>query len=247
MNDFLIALQFLTRIPVPLKIEWNDENVANSLLYYPIVGVLIGALLVFIVSVLSTDKNEMLIAALVLAAWVVITGGLHLDGLADSADAWVGSQGDKQRALEIMKDPQAGPIAVVVLIVVLLIKFSAIYSLLINQMEYGLLILSLVLGRSVPLVLFVNTPYVRAQGLGSAMVNYFPHKKVKAVLGFVAVTSVLFMGLVNGVILLLLCAITIWILRSLMMKQLEGMTGDTIGAAIEIIETLVLCVIVFSR
>jgi adenosylcobinamide-GDP ribazoletransferase len=68
----------------------------------------------------------MLHAALLLTVWVLLSGGLHLDGLADSADAWLGGFGDRERTLTIMKDPRSGPIAVVVLVLVLLLKFCAL-------------------------------------------------------------------------------------------------------------------------
>ncbi len=244
MNAFLIALQFLSRFPVPLKMEWDDKSVAASLLYYPLVGVLIGFLLAALAGLLSGDSHVMLAAALVLAAWVIISGGLHLDGLADSADAWMGSQGNKQRALEIMKDPQAGPIAVVVLILVLLIKFSALYSL-IKQMDFWMILLPVVMGRCVPLVLFLTTPYVREQGLGSAMARCLPQKKAQGVLLLAGLFILVSVGLVNGGILIAFSLFVLWLLRRLMLKHIDGMTGDTIGGAIEIIEALALCLIVF--
>lgn len=242
MNNFLIALQFLTRLPLNIKIDWQDEKVAASLLWYPAVGVLIGVLVVFVAQLFAVD-NAMLAAAITLTVWVIITGGIHLDGLADSADAWVGGYGDKKRALEIMKDPQAGPIAVIVLLVVLLIKFSALYSLLM-QSEYWLIMFAIVLGRCVPLFLFLTTPYVREQGLGSAMAKHFPRQPAIAVLVLLAVTILFLSGVFNGFLLISVTLLTLGLLRYLMLKSIDGMTGDTIGAAIEVTEAVVLCVLV---
>ncbi|RDH81587.1 MAG: adenosylcobinamide-GDP ribazoletransferase [endosymbiont of Galathealinum brachiosum] len=243
MTAFLIALQFLTRFPLNFNIEWTDENVARSLLWYPVVGFLIG-LCIFVISSLLAEQNSILVAAIILSVWVIITGGLHLDGLADSADAWVGSHGDKKRALEIMKDPQAGPIAVIVLVLVLLIKFSAINSLILNN-EIYLLIAAPVIARCVPLTLFLTTPYVREQGLGSAMAAYLPRELAWTVLSVVSIVSLFFLGFVQAVVLILVVACVLWYLRYLMVKFIGGMTGDTIGAAIEFVEVVVLMAIVF--
>lgn len=243
INNFLIALQFLTRVPVNIELDWKDKNLAASLLWYPLVGVLIGGMLVLLANVLADSDNNLLVAAVILTVWVAITGGLHLDGLADSADAWVGSHGDKQRALEIMKDPQAGPIAVVVLVLILLTKFAAIVSL-VSQSEAWQIILAVVFARCVPLLLFLTTPYVREQGLGSAMAKYLPRQAAQVVLFFLGVALLSVTGSMSGLLIIGTALSVLWILRFLMLKHIEGMTGDTIGAAIEITEVVVLCSLV---
>ena len=115
MTPWWVALQFLTRLPVRLAGMPSPQQIGRSLLWYPLVGLLIG-LLLFALQQLLGGLSLMLQAALLLAVWVGVSGGLHLDGLADSADAWVGGFGDRARTLEIMKDPRSGPIAVVVLV-----------------------------------------------------------------------------------------------------------------------------------
>ncbi len=243
MHSFLIALQFLTRLPLNINASWQAENIAKSLLWYPVVGALIGAVL-FLLARVMPSSHSLLVGALVLSAWVLVTGGLHLDGLADSADAWLGSHGDRQRALDIMKDPQAGPIAVIVLVLVLLVKFGAIVSLL-EHNALWLLIVPPLSARCVPLVLFMSTDYVREQGLGSDMAEYFPHSPARRVLLFVAALLLFLTGILNGLLLMAVVVLVIWLLRSLMLKHIGGMTGDTIGASIEIIEAVVLSLLVF--
>ena len=238
-----MAIQFLTCFPLKINIEWKQDTVAASLLWYPLVGFIIGASL-FGFSSIPMAQNSMLLAAIILSVWVVITGGLHLDGLADSADAWVGSHGDKTRALEIMKDPQAGPIAVILLVLVLLIKFSAINSFILQEEVY-FLIAPPIIARCVPMILFLTTPYVREQGLGSGMAEYLPRNLAWAVLGFVFVICILFLGVVQGALLIVVVGCVLWYLRYLMVRWIGGMTGDTIGAAIEIVEVVVLVFLIF--
>jgi len=243
MQAFLIAIQFLTRLPLKINIEWKQETVATSLLWYPLVGFIIGVCL-FGFSSIPVAQNSMLFAAIILSVWVVITGGLHLDGLADSADAWVGSHGDKNRALEIMKDPQAGPVAVILLVLVLLLKFSVIYSFILQEEVY-FLIVPPVIARCVPMVLFLTTPYVREQGLGSGMAEYLSRNLAWIVLGLVFVICMFFLGIVQAVLLVVVAGCVLWYLRYLMVRCIGGMTGDTIGAAIEIVEVVVLIFLVF--
>lgn len=243
MHPFLIALQFLTRIPVISNSEWQAENTGKSLHYYPLVGLIIGVILMLVAYVLQ-NQSPMLVAALTLCCWVLITGGLHLDGLADSADAWAGAHGDKQRALDIMKDSRAGPMAIVILLLVLLVKFSALYVLLQLEMP-ALLLVAPMLGRTAVIILFITTPYVREQGLGSDMKAYLPQQNAYVVLALVAVMLFILTGFVQAIVLSAIGLVTLWFLRHLMLKRIGGMTGDTVGACIEICEAVILCAMVF--
>jgi len=117
-RSFLIAVRFLTRLPVTDPGPVSTPDLGRSIAYYPVVGLVIG-LLVWGLSrlLISFDVADLdLDAALVLVVWVWLTGGLHLDGLADTADAWIGGMGDRRRTLRIMKDPRSGPFAIMVLV-----------------------------------------------------------------------------------------------------------------------------------
>lgn len=232
----LIALQFLTRLPVSLPGMPQAAELGRSVLWYPLVGVLIGILLLLADGLLS-GALLLLHAALLLALWVLLSGGLHLDGLADSADAWVGGYGDRQRTLEIMKDPRSGPIAVVVLVLVLLLKFAALVALLDKGAWAGLL-LAPWLGRSLLPALFLTTPYVRAGGLGAAISEHLPRERLPLVL-LVNAGLMLLLGW-SGVVALIAAGVTFACVRRSLMQRLEGTTGDTAGALLELAECSVL-------
>ncbi len=142
------------------------------------------ASILFAIASLLHALPIILLSSLILVVWIWLTGGLHLDGLADTADAWVGGFGDKERTLAIMKDPSCGPIGVLSLIILCLIKWSAIYVL-IEQQHYSALILFPILGRLAPLFLFLTTQYVREKGLGSSIAEFIP--KIAAVMSFCTV------------------------------------------------------------
>jgi adenosylcobinamide-GDP ribazoletransferase len=177
-----------------------------------------------------------LIAAIILTIWVLITGALHLDGLADSADAWVGGLNDRERTLEIMKDPYCGPIAVALIVLVLLLKWLAISHLL-KMEQSAFLIVVPMLSRGVIVILFMTTLYVRDSGLGSAFTQSMPEEKnLWSMLAVCAISYWLFASYFS----LILVVISVILLRSMMVKRIGGLTGDTVGATVELSETVAL-------
>lgn len=230
MTPLWIALQFLTRLPVRLAGMPTLEQTGRSLLCYPLVGGVIGLLLLVVAQLLDAAPVP-LQAAILLAVWVALTGALHLDGLADSADAWMGGFGDRERTLTIMKDPRSGPIAVVVLVLLLLLKFVALLALLEQGSHLGLLLVP-VLGRAALVALFLSTPYVRAGGLGEALANHLPRSAAVVVLALTSLACLLF----GGFWMMLTAAGIFFWLRRMMLQRLGGTTGDTAGALLEVLE-----------
>lgn len=243
MTPFWIALQFLTVLPINLKTMPSAKQNGQAILFYPFVGLLIG-LILFGVSLILVKLPILLIASIILVLWIWLTGGLHLDGLADTADAWVGGFGDPERTLRIMKDPTCGPIGVLSLVVVCLLKFAALYVLL-EQHLNAFLILVPVLGRSVPLFLFLTTVYVRDKGLGRSITDFIQKKLTWTV--FVITIALLYMFKWLGLVTFICFIAVLFYLRALFIKRIGGITGDTVGAAIELIETgLILSFVVAS-
>ncbi len=239
-----MALQFLTQIPVVFKQYPDDRTVAGSLIFYPWVGLLIGGCLALVAVMFSSfwpTLPSFFSAAFILSIWVLLTGALHLDGLADTCDAWLGGIGSKERTLAIMKDPCSGPIAVVVLFCTLLLKLSAIVSI-IEADCLVLLIVAPLIARSVLPALLLYTPYVREQGIAQVLKQYAPKTRVliSSVLALVIASAM-------GYVLVGLIAIAVTILiRNMTLKRLSGLTGDIAGACIEIVESVVIIALVFA-
>lgn len=236
---FLIAISFLTRIPVKHKQEIKPADVGQSLLYYPLVGLLIGLILylsLILIQWLSASLSVDVIAAVVLIVWVLITGGLHLDGLADSADAWAGGLGSQQKTLDIMQDPYCGPIGVSIIVLLLLLKWTALSALIQSGSELAIIVIPL-LSRALVIALFMTTCYVRDNGLASLMAKNLPSEQS---LWMVLVLAVFVYFSLANMLSILLLALTAVGIRWLMLKRIGGMTGDTIGAVIEISEGIAL-------
>ncbi|MFW9485401.1 adenosylcobinamide-GDP ribazoletransferase [Xanthomonas euvesicatoria pv. euvesicatoria] len=235
IDGLLAALGFLTRMPVPARVFARPGAQARSLPWYPAVGLLIGA----VVSALAwclRDAAALLGAAMLLSSWVWFTGALHIDGLADTADAWVGGMGERARTLAIMRDPTSGPMAVTAIVLILLLKCTALAALL--PTAPGGVWLAPLLARTALVAAFLTTPYVRAGGLGSGLVGSArAGLLLSLLLGLACAFAV---GRLRG---MLACAVTGVVLvmwRRACLQRLGGMTGDTCGALVEISETAVL-------
>lgn len=233
---FGVALQFLTRLPLRMDSPPTAQEQSHALLFYPAVGALLGAALAGMGAFTAwLDVPAGLAGALMLAFWVALTGALHLDGLADSVDAFAGGRGDRQRTLTLMKDPHCGAFSVVTLILLLLIKAMALITLS-TRLSPGFLLLPPLLARTAVPWLFLTTPYVRPEGLGRALADHLPRKP----LWFICLTSlacvVAGFGYL-GFIALLMAALVAWLWRQKIMEHLQGTTGDTAGALVELVET----------
>lgn len=237
LRPFLIAAQFLTRLPIPRLNTITERDTGRSMLFYPLVGLIIGLLLAALLLVMGKAPPA-LQAALLLAVWVLITGGLHLDGLADSADAWVGGLGDRERTLAIMKDPNCGPAGGVAIVLVLLLKFAALDAAVVSG-DWTALLLAPVLGRTAPPLLFLTTPYVRRQGLGSTLTGHLPRRTAALVTAATAAAILLSAG-INALWPVISATGVFALCRAMMVRRIGGATGDTAGALVEITETAVL-------
>lgn len=234
MSPFLLALQFLTRIPIPIAVEPTAKNLGNSVLYYPVVGLIIGLFLFASAHLLANVDNH-LSAALILTLWVGLTGGLHLDGIADCVDGWIGGQGNIEKSLHIMKDPNAGPMGVTALILLLLLKYAAL-TVLLNNNALIFLVIAPVIGRASVLFLMLSSNYIRANGLAETMIQNLPQNKAIAVT-LLAITLYLLLGSIGSTLALLLFAI---VLRKVFIRFFAGITGDMLGASVELHELLIL-------
>jgi len=239
-RPFLLALQFLTRIPTPQLSDTKDKEIGLSQYYYPLVGLIIGLLLLLASNIISLSSAS-LEAALLLSIWIMVTGALHIDGLADCADAWVGGYGDKDKTLAIMKDPQSGPVAVTLIVCLLLIKFAALEAIISNN-RWSALILAPVIARSLLPLLFHTSPYIRPNGLGALLIQAQSLPLLLISLTLSSLLTVYLLGF-SAIIVLIISLSVLLLIRSISLKRLNGFTGDVAGALVELAEMTVLITI----
>ncbi|HKJ71910.1 MAG TPA: adenosylcobinamide-GDP ribazoletransferase [Gammaproteobacteria bacterium] len=244
MRALRLAVALLTRLPVGAPADPTDADLGRSVAFYPLVGLGLGLVLAA-AAALAGQGPGLLAAVLVVTLWAAATGFLHLDGLADSADAWLGGHGDAERTLAILKDPYAGPAGVAAVVLALLIKVAALAPLLAAGGAAAALVVAAVLARAGAAGLLLTTAYVRPGGLGEVQAANLPRPAVWLAVGL-SVLLALILGGVTGFAVLVFAGIVLVFLRWLMVRRLGGVTGDTLGAAIEIGEAVVLVVFAYG-
>ncbi|MGB9839401.1 adenosylcobinamide-GDP ribazoletransferase [Thermovenabulum sp.] len=220
------ALLFLTRFPQFLKTPITEKDLQRSVCFFPLIGAFIGGILYAIFFALKGLLEESFLCALILTAETVITGGIHLDGLADTSDG-IFSGKEREKKLEIMKDSRVGAFGVIAIVLDFLLKFSGILSIL--KENPLLLIIVPVAGKWLISFGIVFFPYLREKGLGKAFncgkgrIRFFISSFICVIICgiilklkvFYFLTALIFSGLIFSFYI---------------MKELKGMTGDTYGA-----------------
>ncbi|CAH2212322.1 adenosylcobinamide-GDP ribazoletransferase [Tepidibacter aestuarii] len=245
MNRFLGILTFLTRIPVHANIEF-DENFNKGMIYFPTVGLILG-ILYFFVTYIATKLFGIYIGSVIFVlCGVVLTGGLHLDGVGDTFDG-IYSYRDKERILEIMKDSRLGTNALLAILFVILLKIGFVYKI-INSNIYYLTILMPIYGRLSIAFASYNNKSPRKNGMGNVFIGQINKTQIAICCAFTVVYIVL-LNVVFGLDLKLMIyniifMIVLWILIRLYTKYITniigGITGDILGCICELTEVIYL-------
>ena len=232
---FWIAIAFLTIIPMPFKKEPKEREIASSLVFFPIVALLIGLLLFLANWGLGEVFSPVVTAAFTLLVWILISGAMHLDGLADSCDGLAGNTAEKR--LEIMKDSHTGAFGVVGISLLLLVKFAAIVSL--SGWEWEALVLAPVFGTWAMVLAITVFPYARKNGVGQAFKQGATIFKLLIATIITLAAAALLAGWWGVVIMAITCLVTV-LVGVFFKSRLGGLTGDTYGAIKEVSEAIVL-------
>jgi adenosylcobinamide-GDP ribazoletransferase len=232
------AFGFLTVYPLRASDTWTPETLGSSMVYYPLVGTFIGLALWGLAVLLSVLFPPSIVSVLLLAGSLLVTGGLHIDGLADTVDGLSGSY-NREDALRIFKDPHVGSMAVAGVVVVLLVKYACF-----NALSHEALLPSLVamatLSRYAMVQMACFSPYARPTGgLGEPFVRGIRQEHHLVAL-CLALGSVLLFGGLRGVCIGVLVGLATLGLQVYFRQRLGGITGDVLGATNELNEALVL-------
>ena len=240
MKRFLVALQFLTILPVKVS-SVRSKDFGRSLRYFPLVGLLIGLTLCLIAN-LTSFLPDIVSAAFIVALSIVLTGGIHLDGLADTCDGFYGSR-SKERTLEIMRDSRIGVMGVTGVVIILLFKFTFIASMPSVILTRSLILMA-VFGRWSQVFGCYISSYARKEGKAKDFIKYATVRDFLYASIF-TVAVFLFVAGLKGIVLLVIPTLITLLFIYYAKKKIGGMTGDTIGALNEIAETAMLFVCIF--
>lgn len=249
MKRFLLLLSFMTRIPIK-EVEYDREELGKSMIFFPLVGVIIGIFLIFTYRIfLMLTSNFLITSIFIVLVEILLTGAIHLDGLADTFDG-IYSYRDKDKILEIMKDSRIGTNGVIALLVTLCLKISCIYFLISYGLNY-ILVIYPIIGRLASLSSCVFSPYAKKDGMGKCFVDYTNKKSLLiaflySLIFFFSVIreSVFEIGLFIAIALPLIILIFSFLFSKKMERTIGGITGDTLGALLELSETLYLILVV---
>ena len=230
------AIGFLTILPV------SPPDAAGALArahaWFPAVGLLLGGMIaLFDLALRALHLPVLLASALLVAALAALTRALHLDGFMDTCDGLLGGF-DRERRLEILRDPHVGAFAVVGVVCLLMVKLAALTALPAGS-RTGVLILFPCLSRAAMLLVMESFPYARRAGLGTRFVNHGSRFGPWAGLLIAAAAAVALTGL-PGLALAALAAATAWAVGAWATRLLGGVTGDVYGAVNETAEVAVL-------
>ena len=232
----ILALQFLTRLPTPQVRDFRPEDLSRSAVWFPAVGVVVGALVAAAVW-LGGAREPWLGALLGTLVWTWVTGALHIDGLADLADALGAGHARPERIREVLADPRCGSFAVVAIVLQLAVKLVALHV--VARAGFAWSIVWICAAARLGPLYWVRALPPFAPGSGERFAWHIPPA---ALTGWGLALGIL--ALANPPLLLTAVAIFLW--RLFLARALGGQTGDALGAGIEIVESVGVLVLAFQ-
>ncbi|HEY6411299.1 MAG TPA: adenosylcobinamide-GDP ribazoletransferase [Ktedonobacteraceae bacterium] len=248
-SEFVAAVRFLTVFPLPGNTPIFDKEAVTSRIvigceYFPLVGLLLALLLWLLVLILAPLVPQLVLAALLVVSLVILTGGLHLDGLMDTCDGLFGGS-TRERKLEIMRDSHVGSFGVLGAACILLLKFALFASINVHSLPLALLI-ALPSARWAMVLMLRVFPGARPTGLGAAFHQAVTIERL-LVAGIVALAIVLIVGQFIGLLVWIAVTAAALVMGFWIYRNIGGLTGDSYGAIEEVVEVVALLVLVIVK
>ena len=242
MSDFLLALQFLTIIPINLK-SVKENALAQPMIYFPLVGAILGWSFGWLDNIFSIwGFNHLAISVIIFAVLTIFTGGLHLDGLSDTFDG-LGCRGDKEKVLAVMRDSSTGSFGVMAIVFALFLKVSFFYSISFMSKSVALVLMCTVSRYAMGLMIGLF-PYARVDGKAKAFIDGV-NLKILCLSGVIAAVIVFLALKWMGLLILVVTLIVAYGFTWGYAKKINGITGDVLGSVNELCEIIVLGLCVF--
>lgn len=237
LKGFIILLSFFTRIPVANLVEYDEEKLKKSIYLYSLMGAIIGGILYVIAMLLKNVDQKIFVGLILTISYIIITGGIHLDGYSDSIDGLYSGR-EKKRILEIMKDSRVGAFGVIGLIILILS-----YVICFSSVPYSVVFMTPIVGRLSVVVSCYRKKYAReSQGMGTFFVEGMSIKVLLVNLVLSLSFIFLFQEKIKLAITVLLTIILSRLISKTIENKIDGMTGDTCGFITEICQLIFLSI-----
>ncbi|MBU2473389.1 MAG: adenosylcobinamide-GDP ribazoletransferase [Candidatus Omnitrophica bacterium] len=241
MKNFILALQFLTTISFKTKKVIDSDRLLQATIYFPLVGLLLGLILAAVNILFSyLGFSQLLTNTALVTLLIILTGGLHLDGLADTFDALLSRKGSLEM-LEIMRDSHIGTMGVLSLITIILFKISLLGSLDFTTKNITLLLMCFLSRYSLVAAMFLF-PYARQQGKAKIFMAGMDFR-IFFLATLTTLALVIILWQIKGLFCLALVVVFVFLSGKFITKKIGGITGDSLGAMNELGEVLVLFVV----
>ena len=235
MKRFLAAVRFLTVVPIPGDWGTSEEDLAGSVPYFPLVGLLLSAIAAALAWTIAPLAPPMLSAMAIVVVLMAFSGCLHLDGLSDTADGVLSSR-PRDRMLEIMRDSHTGAMGVIAIVCIVLVKFVALASISTGLLWRVALLMPLA-GRAAIVLHMAMLPYVRPEGLGKVFCRHRPWWSAVVSVAVLAMTGWMVLS-VRGLVAVAASIVAAVAVGIYVYRKLGGTTGDTFGAVCELVEAV---------
>ena len=247
MKSFLLAFQFLTIIPLWNQGKTTEQDMGRAVAFFPLIGIFQGAILYTLAWCCEKIFPYELTACLVVFLLYLINGGLHIDGLADTFDGLAATHHNREKRLAIMKDSASGPIGVLAIVMIVLLKWIALKTLLAVGSIEAVVIMP-VLGKWAMVPMIFSGKPARQDSIGRVFMDNVGYIELLAASGIAGVICATLGGLIAGLgVMFLVYCISLG-LRVFFTGRFGGLTGDSLGAVCEIAEagSLVLYIAILS-
>lgn len=244
MKSFLTALKFLTIFSFG-KHTRDEKRLGKSMAYFPIVGLILGGILVLVNWGFSILLAPLVADALTIIALIILTGALHIDGFIDTIDGLAGGK-TKKEILRIMRDSRVGAFGIVGVVSLIMLKLVLLHEMPLKIKKEAIFLMP-VMGRWAMVVASSLSVYVRKKGTGQAFVDYCGRKELIIASLITLIITGGFLKILGLELFLFILAATFLLMRFIY-RRINGMTGDTLGAINEIMEvgTLFILFLLFN-
>ena len=246
LNDFLLFFQFFTRIPINKSLKCEKENFKRGSIFFPVVGLFIGIIQFLVYYILIKVLPVNITAVFVVIIPIVITGGLHVDGLGDTCDGFFSLKGDKYKIIEVMKDSSVGTYATIAIVFDMLARYAAVSTIIEMNLPLILIATPIIARFTVVFISFIGKN-AKETGSGNIFIGNIDVKRIVIAGTITIILGTSLIGFNKSVILIIAGLCLSFLFNKFCESKITGLTGDSLGANNELVEILTMILFIAMK